>query len=78
MSDIKHIKLIWDDNSSDELGFVLERKKGTDDYETLATLDAGVTTYIDRNVFLDETYYYRVKAYNAAGDSAYSNVVSTV
>lgn len=75
---IVNIILTWDDNSTDEDGFILERKKGAGSYSTLADLPANTITYTDEEVLLDDTYYYRVKAYNSFGDSDYSNVVSTI
>ena len=71
------INLLWADNSSDELGFRLERKTGfTGTYALIATLPAGQTSYADSGLQASTTYVYRVKAYNNAGQSAYSNEAS--
>ncbi len=68
------INLSWADNSSNELGFRLERKTGfTGTYALIATLPAGQTNYSDAGLQASTTYFYRVKAYNNAGESAYSN-----
>jgi len=67
------IRLGWNDNSTDEDNFSLERKAGGGSFATLATLAANVTTYTDSDVTQDVTYVYRVKATNTGGDSAYSN-----
>lgn len=72
-----NIRLDWTDNTDNELGFSLEKKKGVGSYAVLATLGANVLTYTDIDVYLDDTYYYRVKAFNTFGESDYSNVVST-
>lgn len=71
------INLAWQDNSNNEDNFILERKKGaTGTYSVIATLPANTTTYQDTGLSKNTTYYYRVKARNASGDSAYSNEAS--
>ncbi|MEW5767698.1 MAG: T9SS type A sorting domain-containing protein [bacterium] len=71
------IDLSWTDNSTIELGFYLERKVGAGGtYTQIATLGINVTTYQDMPLAAQTTYYYRVKAYNAAGESGYSNEVN--
>ncbi len=67
------INLSWTDNSAGETGSKIERKTGAGDYTQIATVGANVTTYSDKGLDPATTYYYRVKAYNYAGDSAYSN-----
>lgn len=77
-SSARSITLKWADNSSDETGFKIERKTGSSGtYSEIATVDAGVTTYNDTGLTEGTTYYYEVRAYNGAGDSAYSNEEST-
>lgn len=67
------IMLTWDDNSSNETGFIIERKKAGGSYTRIATLDANTTTYTDYRLTNNTKYYYRVQAYNSFGDSDYSN-----
>lgn len=67
------IDLSWTDNSSDELGFKIERRLETGDrYIQVATVGAGVTTYTDGSLQDNTTYNYRVRAYNEAADSSYA------
>lgn len=67
------IDLWWTDNSNDESGFKIERSlNGTSDWTHIATVGANVITYSDTGLVSDITYY-RVYAYNADGDSTYSN-----
>ncbi|MGA8849622.1 MAG: fibronectin type III domain-containing protein [Dehalococcoidia bacterium] len=70
------INLTWQDNSSDEIGFKIERKTSSGSYFQIATVGAGVTSYSNAYLSASTTYYYRVRAYNAAGNSAYSNEAS--
>jgi hypothetical protein len=70
------INLTWQDNSGDETGFEIERKTGSGSYSQIATVGAGVTSYSNTALSASTTYYYRVRAYNAAGNSGYSNEAS--
>ncbi|MDP3297216.1 MAG: fibronectin type III domain-containing protein, partial [Thermodesulfovibrionia bacterium] len=68
------INLSWMDNSNNETGFKIERKKGaTGTYSQVATVGVNVTTYSNTGLLANTTYYYRVRAYNSGGNSAYSN-----
>jgi len=68
------INLAWTDNSINETGFKIERKTGVDGtYSQIAAVLADVTAYSDTGLSAGITYYYRVRAYNGIGDSAYSN-----
>jgi titin len=72
------IDLTWQDNSSDETGFKIERKTGSGSYSQIATVVAGVTSYSSTGLSASTTYYYRVRAYNAGGNSDYSNEASAM
>ncbi len=72
-----HIDIAWVDNSNNELGFHIERKKGTyDAYSLIATVDPNVTSFSDSELNQYRLYYYRVASYNDAGYSYYSNETS--
>jgi hypothetical protein len=70
------IALTWVDNSTDEDGFTVERATGAGSYSAIATVSANTTTYTDTTVSNATTYNYRVRAYNNAGNSGYSNTAT--
>lgn len=68
------INLSWTDNASNETGFKIERKKGAGGtYAQIGTAAVNATSYNDNTCGTGTNYYYRVRAYNGSGDSAYSN-----
>jgi hypothetical protein len=72
------VDLAWTDNSSDEDGFKIEWCTGANcsDFQLLATMPAGVNSITQWSLNKNRTYKYRVCAYNSAGDSGYTNIVS--
>ncbi|MCV9930157.1 M43 family zinc metalloprotease [Flavobacterium sp. LS1R49] len=70
------IALTWEDNSDIETGFSLERAEGNGAYSVIATLDPGVTSYIDTGLIKGSTYSYKVRASMNATYSDYSNIVT--
>jgi hypothetical protein len=70
------INLAWTDNSTNETGFRVERKTGASGtWSQIASLGANVRTFSNTGLAAGTTYYYRVRAYNASGNSGYSNEV---
>ena len=70
------INLSWLDNSTDENSFDLERSLDGANFSTLASLPADTTNHADIGLQASTSYFYRVRAVNANGNSAYSNVVN--
>jgi hypothetical protein len=69
------ISLFWQDNSSNEYGFQIERSVGgISPYVQIATVGTGEVSYNDNTVDPLTEYYYQVRAYNyvAGGNSSYS------
>jgi predicted phage tail protein len=70
------INLTWADNSSDETGFKVERSTDGVTYTQLAALAANSKSYASTSLTGGKKYYYRVRAYNADGNSAYTAVAT--
>ncbi|MCP4710646.1 MAG: choice-of-anchor D domain-containing protein, partial [Planctomycetes bacterium] len=69
------ISLTWIDNSNNEEGFAIERQESTSRaFILIATVDPDLTTYEDENLVPGSEYCYRIRAFNANGNSAYSQV----
>ena len=69
------VNLAWIDNSSNETGFKIERSgNGGSTYAQIATTTAS--SYSDTGLAAGTIYYYRVRAYNTAGDSSYSGAAT--
>ena len=75
---VSQINLRWTDNSNNESGFKIEGKTGSGGtyVEIHDTLQPDVTNYIDTGSEAT-TYFYRITAYNAQGNSMYSSEVNT-
>lgn len=75
------IQLQWDDMSTNESGFVIERAHHSSVtqlpsiWRVVSTLDKNNTVFIDEDVFAFGDYWYRVKAVNIFGDSEYTPAI---
>jgi hypothetical protein len=74
------VNLTWVDNATDETGFKIERCTGASctGFSQITTVGANVTSYSNTGLTASTSYSYRVRAYNANGDSGYSNTASAV
>ncbi|THB79479.1 MAG: fibronectin type III domain-containing protein [Desulfobacteraceae bacterium] len=70
------VTLTWQDNSSNEESFIVQRKRNNQNFGQIVSLAPGTQTYIDEGLTPNNTYTYRVMARNAYGDSAWSNETS--
>src|SRR5207244_3868564 len=71
------VTLNWKDNSDNEQTFEIERSTSVDSgFASIATVNAGVTSFADPTVVRKVVYYYRVRAANGTLKSIYSNVAS--
>jgi fibronectin type 3 domain-containing protein len=71
------VNLAWTDNSSNETGFIIERRIGSGSWSVLTNAAAGATTYSDTTVAASTQYSYRVSATNGAGTSSPTNIATT-
>jgi hypothetical protein len=75
-SSSSQINLSWTDAASNENGFVVEACAGTGctNFVQIAQLGVNVTTFAHSGLTASSTWRYRVKAFNANGNSSYSNI----
>ena len=74
VANLDTIALSWTD-VADETGYRVERSlDGATDWIEIATTGQDVTTYVNATLAPGTTYYYRIVATNAGGDSTPSNV----
>jgi hypothetical protein len=71
-----NLSLQWTDNSNNETGFHIERSTNGVNFLQIANVGANVTLYKDIGLSAGTKYFYRVRAFNALGDSIYSNVAN--
>jgi hypothetical protein len=70
------VSLTWKDNATNETGLKVERSSDGVTFTEIAALGASTTGYSDTGLTSRTAYYYRVRAYNSAGNSGYSNTAS--
>jgi hypothetical protein len=69
------VTLTWTDAANNETGFTIQRSTSPNfNNANTYTVGANVTTFT-QNVIRTSNFYYRVRATNAAGNSAWSNVL---
>ena len=70
------IVLAWTDNSADETGFRIERSTDGVTFTEIHVTAADVVSWDDDTCAPNTRYYYRVRAYNASGESAYTDIAN--
>lgn len=73
------VKLTWEDKSTNETGFEIYRRSGSDpDFTIISRTAANVTEFVDSTVAGSVSYTYRMQAVNDNGVSGYTpNVAVT-
>jgi subtilase family serine protease len=76
------VDLSWTDQSSDEMGFAVERCTGTvaacvtsGSFSQTGQTGSNNASFVDNALHGSTTYSYRVRAFNLNGNSGYSNIV---
>jgi len=68
--------LTWQDASTVETGYLIERKindgTGFNAYTQIATVAANASSFTDTTTIPDRAYQYQVRAYNTIGNSGYA------
>jgi len=76
---VGQIKLTWTDNSNNELGFIIERKRTlSNNYDFMDIVTIDIDNYLDNSISENISYDYRVRAYNQHSKSDYSNIVTII
>jgi hypothetical protein len=70
------INLTWTDNANNETGFDIERSTDNVNWAALPSVGSNIQSYGNTGLAASTSYYYRVRARNSVGTSAYSNVAN--
>lgn len=71
------ISISWTDNANNESGFKIERSlSSTTGFTQVSTAGANATSRSMTGLSAGTRYYFRVRAYNATGNSNYSNTAN--
>ncbi|MEK6301846.1 MAG: putative Ig domain-containing protein [Acidobacteriota bacterium] len=73
------VNLIWLDTSTVEDGFQIERRGGsTAEFSQVGVVSGNTVSFADSGVLANTAYAYRIRAFNNAGSSPYSNEAAVV
>jgi hypothetical protein len=70
------LTLNWTDNANNETGFVIERSVNGGGFAQIAQVGANVRTFTNSGLNKNTSYTYRVRAFNANGNSPFSNTAT--
>ena len=70
------VRINWHDNSGNESVFDIQRKNAQGDFSHIASVYGNSVTYLDNTVSGENSYTYRVRAYNVGGNSDFSNTIN--
>ncbi|HEY9422671.1 MAG TPA: fibronectin type III domain-containing protein, partial [Thermoanaerobaculia bacterium] len=69
------VELAWNDNANNEIGYRIELREEGGVFEDIGAVGTNATSAVIEGLEPGTIYTFRVRARNAAGDSAYSNEV---
>ncbi len=69
LSENNQIKLIWEDNSNNELGFIVERKIDAGEFLVVANLGVNANSFSEERLTVNTKYVYRIYSFNNQGKS---------
>jgi predicted phage tail protein len=69
------INLSWIDNATNETGFKVERSTNGSTWTQVGTVGANIRTYNATGLKSSTTCYFRVRAFNSFGNSAYTSTI---
>ncbi len=73
------VNLVWQDTSTVEDGFQIERRGGSDgSFAQIAVVTSNTSTFSDASALPNTAYSYRVRAFNTSGASAYTSEVAII
>lgn len=75
---MKQINLTWSFTGSSLSGLKIARSTNGKSCSQIATISAGSVSYLNTGLRTGNKYYYRMRAYTASANSAYSNTVAAV
>lgn len=70
------LTLTWQDNSDNETGFIVQRTEDQQTWTEVGRVGVDIETYVDTAILYNVDYWYRVCAYNDAGQSGWTNIVN--
>ena len=68
----EHIEITWTDNSSDEIGYRIERSSEGLPYVQIGEVAANTTSFTDNTAIPGDAYAYRVASLTVGGHSIFS------
>jgi predicted phage tail protein len=72
------INLAWTNTAANATAVLVEQSPNNTTFTQIASVAGTATTYTATGLTQGSTYYFRVRAQNASGNSGYSNTASTV
>lgn len=69
-------RVTWDDNADNEAGYEIQRSVGGGAFQTAGSVGANITEFIDQSIDLGQSLQYRVRSFNAGGQSAWATSVT--